>query len=287
MQISKGHVQAFVAYTTWGVFPIYWKLLQHLSSFEIFLHRIVWSFVFFLALVLLSKKIKIASTIRLFKNHALMVLSLAALIGSNWVIYLYAVNNGQVLQGSLAYFMTPLMNIAFGAWIFKEKLSPGMKVATQIAGFGVLLLMLTNTTFPWIAISLALSFAIYGVIKKKTQVGGLESSFLENLVMVLPAATLAIFWRGQQTEPLQLLDYVLLIGGGAVTALPILLFSLSMRSVPLNHAGVLQFIAPTLQFIIGYFMYHEPVSTQKMVAFVLVWVGVALYIRDLNRQSRA
>ena len=285
MQISKGHVQAFVAYTTWGVFPIYWKLLQHLSSFEIFLHRIVWSFVFFLALVLLSKKIKIASTIKLFKNHALMVLSLAALIGSNWLIYLYAVNNGQVLQGSLAYFMTPLMNIAFGAWIFKEKLSPGMKVATQIAGFGVLLLMLTNTTFPWIAISLALSFAFYGVIKKKTKVGGLESSFLESLVMVLPAAALAIFWRGQQPEPLHTLDYILLIGGGAVTALPILLFSLSMRSVPLNHAGVLQFIAPTLQFLIGYFMYHEPVSTQKMVAFVLVWVGVALYIRDLNKKA--
>ena len=281
MKISRGHAQAFAAYFTWGVFPIYWKFLKHLSSVEILLHRVIWSFAFLLVLVLFSKKIKIVETIKLFKNHALVIASLAVLIGTNWLIYVYAVNTGHILEGSLAYFMTPIMNIVLGAWIFKEKLSKGMKTAACVAGFGVLLLILLNGSFPWIALSLALTFAIYGVIKKKTKVGGLESSFLENMVMFAPAVIVALFWRSEQSEALVLTDYFLLIGSGAVTALPILLFSLSTRAVPLNHSGVMQFMAPTLQFLIGHYMYNEPVSQIKLIAFFFVWLGVGLYIREL------
>lgn len=207
--------------------------------------------------------------------------SLSLLICTNWLIYVYAVTSGNILEGSLAYFMTPLMNIALGALIFKETLSKGMKVATAIAGIGVLVLILLNAKFPWIALSLAFSFATYGVIKKKTRVGGLESSFLENFVMLVPALIAALLWRSDQTVALETQDWLLLAGGGAITALPILLFSISTRVVPLNHSGILQFIAPTLQFIIGYFMFDELVSRPKMFAFFFVWIGVALYAREL------
>ncbi len=281
LNITKGHAQAFFAYVTWGVFPLYWKYLKHMTSLEILFHRVIWSFAFFFLLIFLSRELRIHKTLQLLKDHFFVMTALTVLICSNWLVYVYAVNSGNILEGSLAYFMTPLINIILGAWLFKEKLSNGMKIASGIAGLGVLVLILLNSQFPWIALTLAFSFATYGVIKKKTKVGGLESSFLENLVMLIPAIIAAAYWRSTQTDSLATNDWFLLAGGGAITALPILLFSISTRAVPLNHTGVLQFIAPTIQFIIGYFIYEESVSAAKLIAFFFVWTGVVLYAREL------
>lgn len=286
MKISKGYLQALCAYFAWGIFPIYWKFLSHISTFEVLSHRIIWSFFFFFLIVLLSKKIQFGPTLSLLKKNTLVVFSLALLVSTNWCIYVYAVNSGYILQGSLAYFITPIMNIVLGAWIFKERLSRGMKVAAGVASFGVLILIFLNSTFPWIALSLALTFGIYGIIKKKTHIGGIESSLLENSVMLVPAIVAGIYWRGQQIIPLTSVDCFFLIGGGFVTAIPILLFSLSTRAVPLNHTGILQFLAPTMQFLIGSIMYKEPVSQAKLLAFVFVWIGVGLYMRELLSKSR-
>ncbi len=287
MKISKGYLQALGAYFAWGIFPIYWKLLSHLSSYEIFFHRVIWGFAFFAIILFLSRNIKITETLRLLKNHFLVILAMALLIGSNWYIYVYAVNSGHILEGSLAYFMTPIVNIVIGAVIFKERLSTGMKIAASVAGLGVLLLIVLNGTIPWIALWLAFTFSTYGVLKKRTKVGGLESSFLENLILIAPAIFAAFFWRANQTAELLPFDYILLVGGGIVSAIPILLFSLSMRVVPLNHSGVMQFIGPTLQFFIGHYMYGEPVSSGRLIAFCFVWTGVALYIRELLKPKPA
>jgi chloramphenicol-sensitive protein RarD len=202
------------------------------------------------------------------------------------VIYVYAVNANQILQGSLAYFMTPLLNIALGAWLFGEKLSQGMRWAASIAALGVFILIVSGNNFPWIALTLATTFSFYGVVKKKISVGGLESSFLENFVMFFPALIAALFLREQSEISFNQLDWILLLGSGVVTATPILLFSLSARSIPFNHMGILQFLAPSLQFLIGYFVYAEAVGPAKITAFILVWIGVALYIKDIFTSVR-
>jgi chloramphenicol-sensitive protein RarD len=286
MNSKVGYYQAFGAYFIWGVFPIYWKYLKHIESLEILVHRVIWSFVFLFLINLIMKKANFSQLFLILKKQLPSMLLLAGLIASNWLIYVYAVNSNQILQGSLAYFMTPLLNIALGALLFGEKLSRQMKIAASVAAFGVFILMISNSTFPWIAISLAASFSTYGVIKKKVQAGGLESSLLENFVMLVPAFLAALYFREKSKLALNSVDWTLLILSGAVTASPILLFSLSARVIPFNHTGILQFLAPTLQFIIGYFIFSEPVSNAKMWAFVFVWIGVGLYIQQiLKKQS--
>ena len=286
MKISKGYYQAFAAYFIWGVFPIYWKYLKHLSSSEILAHRIIWSFVFVGVIVKLLSKNSLNTLFVLLKNNFKWIVLLALLIASNWLIYVYAVNANQILQGSLAYFMTPLLNIALGSWFFEEKLTQGMKWAAHIAGLGVLILMLAGKTFPWIAITLAVTFSFYGVVKKKISVGGLESSLLENFVMLFPALIAAFAIRSDSSVALNNFDWALLLGSGVVTATPILFFSLSARSIPLNHMGILQFLAPSLQFLIGYFVYAETVGPAKIIAFILVWTGVGLYIKDIFKNKK-
>lgn len=286
MNSKVGYYQAFGAYFIWGVFPIYWKYLKHIESLEILVHRVIWSFVFLFLINLVMKKANFSQLLLILKKQLLPIGLLAGLIASNWLIYVFAVNSNQILQGSLAYFMTPLLNIALGALLFEEKLSKQMKIAASVAAFGVLILMISNSTFPWIAISLAASFSTYGVIKKKVKAGGLESSLLENFVMLMPALLAALYFREKSEMVLNSTDWTLLILSGAVTASPILLFSLSARVIPFNHTGILQFLAPTLQFIIGYFVFSEPVSPAKMWAFVFVWIGVGLYIQQiLKKQS--
>lgn len=286
MKLSIGYYQAFGAYFIWGVFPIYWKYLKHISSSEILSHRIIWSLVFLGFISAAFRKTSLIAYLKILKSHWPQIFLLAALIASNWIIYVYAVNSNQILQGSLAYFITPLLNIVLGSLLFKEHLSRQMKIATGIAAVGVLYLIIANLNFPWIALSLATTFSFYGVIKKKTQVGGMESSLLENFVMLIPAIIAANWFRENSELILNTQDWILLIGSGAVTATPILLFSLSARTIPFNHIGILQFMAPTLQFIIGYFIYSEEVSPPKMVAFLLVWIGVALYIQQILKMNR-
>lgn len=285
MNLTRGHHQAFWAYFSWGAFPIYWKYLSHISPLEILYHRIIWGCVFLGLLVFGFKKASVKATFIMLQKHLLSVLAMAFFIATNWYIYVYAVNSDQVLQGSLAYFITPILNIVLGSYVFHESLSRGMRFAASIAGLGVLILVLQSTSFPWIALSLAATFSFYGVLKKKTRLGGLESSFLESFVISAPALLLLMISHNQSSTSYTSLDWILLVGAGVVTAGPILLFSLSTRSVPFNHLGIMQFLAPTLQFLIGYFVYHEAISPTKAIAFGLVWIGVSIYIVSLLRVS--
>lgn len=286
MKLTIGYYQAFAAYFIWGVFPIYWKYLKQVTPFEILSHRIIWSFIFLGLISIYYKKASFHQYYQILKSHFLSLVLLALLIATNWIIYVYAVNTNQILQGSLAYFITPLLNIALGAFLFNEHLSNQMKVATTVAATGVSYLVIANTHFPWIALTLAVTFSFYGVVKKKISVGGLESSLLESLVMLIPAFVGA-FWIRENSEMLiTVQNWILLIGGGVVTATPILLFSLSTKNIPFNHNGILQFLAPTLQFIIGYFVFHEEISPPKLIAFLFVWIGVILYVQQIIKPSR-
>lgn len=286
MKFCKGHYQAFWAYFTWGVFPVYWKLLGHISPTETLFHRIIWGALFLGILVFGFKRSDPRIVFGLLKKFFFYVLVMALLIAANWYIYVEAVNSGQILQGSLAYFLTPLLNIVLGSYIFQEKLSTGMKIAASVSAVGVMILMFLNATFPWVAISLALTFSFYGVTKKKVQLGGLESSFLESSLMFLPAVALAFAIREQSQQVFGTLDWLLLAGGGVVTAIPILLFSLSTRSIPFNHLGIMQFMSPTLQFFVGFAIYGEVVSLAKWAAFGCVWLGAGLYLREMIRFSK-
>ncbi|MFN8791202.1 MAG: EamA family transporter RarD [Bdellovibrionales bacterium] len=281
MKLTKGHLQGFWAYVIWGVFPAYWKYLQHISPVETLYHRILWGCAFLGILVFVHKRSSPKVVFSLLQKNFFYVLLLAILIAANWYIYVYAVNTNQILQGSLAYFISPLLTIVMGAYFFGETLTTNMKAASVIAGLGVLVLILMSSGFPWIALSLSFSFAFYSVVKKKIHLGGLESSFLESFVLALPAIFLATQMRVQSTVPFSGTDWALLIGGGVVTSLPILLFSLSTRSIPFNHLGILQFLSPSLQFLVGFFIYDEPVAWTKWIAFVCVWMGAGLYLKEI------
>lgn len=286
MKFTKGHYQAFWAYFTWGIFPVYWKFLKHISPLETLFHRVVWGCVFLGVLAFGFKKSSPSAAFQLLKKYFLVVTALAFFIACNWYIYVYAVNSGQILQGSLAYFITPLLNIVFGAYVFKESLSKKMKAAATIAAIGVTILMILNKNFPWIALTLAFTFSFYGVTKKKVHLGGLESSFLESLVMFIPALILAVSFRSEAATIFSMSDWLLLIGGGIITAIPILLFSLSTRSIPFNHLGILQFLAPTLQFLVGVLIYGENVTPARWIAFSCVWIGAGLYLNEIFQQER-
>lgn len=281
MKLTRGHYLGFWAYFIWGVFPAYWKYLQHVSPVETLYHRILWGCSFLGLLVFIHKRSSPLAVFSLLRKNFLNVVLLALLIAANWYIYVYAVNSNQILQGSLAYFISPLLTIVMGAYFFQETLTLNMKAASLIAACGVLVLILMSSGFPWIALSLSFSFAFYSVVKKKIHLGGLESSFLESFVLAIPAVFLAIQMRSEASTPFSGTDWALLTGGGVVTALPILLFSLSTRSIPFNHLGILQFLSPSLQFLVGFFVYDEPVSWTKWVAFICVWIGAGLYLKEI------
>jgi chloramphenicol-sensitive protein RarD len=286
---SLGLLFGVSAYTLWGLFPIYWPLLKPANPLEIVSHRAVWTLVFCFIILALTKTLK--STLSLLKRPKIVAgLFLGSiLISINWIIYIYAANNEHVVEASLGYYINPIVVIATGVIVLKEKMRPLQWLAVGIATLGVAVLTIDYGRLPWIALGLALSWGSYGLVKKQLGLGALEGLSIETLLS--SGFYLAyLIWLGNSGEghfTYSLTLTVLLIGGGAVTAIPLLLFNGSTNRLPLTLIGLLQYITPTIQFCIGVWYYNEDMSTARWVGFLIIWAALMSLAIDLVKSSRS
>ena len=285
---SLGLLFGVSAYTLWGLFPIYWPLLKPANPLEIVSHRAVWTLVFCFIILALTKTLK--STLSLLK-HPKIVAGLflsSILISINWIIYIYAANNEHVIEASLGYYINPIVVIATGVIVLKEKMRPLQWLAVGIATLGVAVLTIDYGRLPWIALGLALSWGSYGLVKKQLGLGALEGLSIETLLS--SGFYLGyLIWLGNSGEghfTYSLTLTLLLIGGGAVTAIPLLLFNGSTNRLPLTLVGLLQYITPTIQFCIGVWYYHEDMPTARWVGFLIIWVALMSLAIDLIKSGR-
>jgi chloramphenicol-sensitive protein RarD len=278
--MNKGTWYALSAYLLWGIFPVYWKLLQHVPAPELLGHRIVWSFISLaFALGLWRGWDRIRKALRTPKTLVWYVAS-AALIGVNWLTYIWAVNAGFIVETSLGYFINPLLSVAMGVVFFRERLRRGQWIAIALAAAGVLYLTFVHGSLPWIALTLAVTFSCYGLVKKIAPLGSFDGLTLETGILFLPALAWLLFSETTGNGAFihaGMLTTILLVGAGPVTSIPLLLFTLAAQRIPLSVVGILQYVAPTLQFLLGVLVYHEPFSATRLVGFGIVWVALIVY----------
>ena len=286
---SLGLIFGLSAYILWGLFPLYWPLLKPASAYEIVAHRAVWTLAFCLIVLFFHKKLR-HTFAQLRKLKILLGLAAtSALISINWIVYIWATNNGHVVEASLGYYINPLVIIAFGVLLLKEKMRPGQWVAVGIATTGVAVLTIDYGRLPWIALTLALSWGSYGVIKKVLGLGALEGLTIETMLSFFPYVAFLLFLQGNGTGQFghHLGLSLLLLSAGAITAIPLLLFNGSTTRLPYTVIGLLQYITPTIQFSIGVWVRHEAMPTARWVGFLFIWCALIALAIDLLRSSRA
>jgi chloramphenicol-sensitive protein RarD len=277
----RGLLCGVAAYAMWGLFPIYWPLLEPGGAMEILAHRIVWSLVFVAALLFVRRR-GLRALPRDRRGLGLLTAA-AVLIGVNWGVFIWAVNHNHVLESSLGYFINPLVSVALGVLVLGERLRAVQWVAVAIAAAGVAVLAVETGRPPWIALTLAFTFGTYGLVKKVVGVGAVEGLTVEAAALT-PAALVYLGWLaadGRSTFTSHGADHTLLLmSGGAVTAIPLLLFAAAAASAPLSQLGVLFYLNPTMQFVIGAVVRHEPLSAGRIVGFSLVWVALVVFTAD-------
>ncbi|MEJ2210667.1 MAG: EamA family transporter RarD [Anaerolineae bacterium] len=278
--MKRGVFAAVAAYALWGILPVYWKALQAVPALEILGHRTVWSLVFVLLLLGLRRQWGWLRQARR-RPRMLLVFGLTTcLLGANWFTYIWAVNSGHVVDSSLGYFINPLFSVLLGVLFLGERLRPGQAVAIVFALAGVLFLTVAYGAFPWIALTLAGTFGLYGLLRKTAPLGSLEGLGLETALLSVPtlAYLLALESAGSGSfGHAGAATSLLLAGAGVVTAFPLLMFAYAARNVTLATVGILQYIAPTLQFLLGVLVYGEPFNGTRLVGFAAIWAALALY----------
>jgi len=277
---SKGFTAAAAAFAIWGVFPLYFHPLHQISVFQVIAHRVVWSCVFVLVWMAMRGEL---STLRATLANRSVVWRLAVtatLVTINWLVYLWAVLNGHVVEASLGYFINPLVNVLLGVALLSERLTRAQWTAVALAATGVAYLTIVAGSLPWIALTLAFSFGTYGLIRKVVNVESLPGLATETLVL-LPFAALYLLWcesagtgaLGHAGPNIALL----LIGSGPLTAIALFLFAYGARLLPYSTVGVLQYIAPTLQLACGVFAFHERFERTRAIGFALIWAALLIY----------
>ncbi|MET0857816.1 MAG: EamA family transporter RarD [Telluria sp.] len=291
--MRTGIISATLAFLCWGLFPLYFNALKDVPPGQILAHRVVWSLLF-LAIVLTFRRqwSWLPAVMRKPRVIGSFVAS-ALLLSVNWLVYIWAVNNGHVIEGSLGYFINPLVNIMFGYLILKERLRPGQWMAIALAALGVAWLTWQTGSVPWIALILASSFGAYGLMRKTAALGALEGLSFETMVL-FPLALGYLAWLGLHGEN----GFInaasddtrwLLVAAGPITAIPLLLFASGARKIPLAVLGMLQYISPTIQFLLGVWLFHEAFTAERLVGFLLIWSALALYAAEglwRNRQNK-
>jgi len=278
-----GILYAAVAYVLWGVLPVYWKLLGDVGAEEILANRVIWSFVFMIGLLLLLKKWSLfLSTIQGFAKNKkqLVALTIASvLISINWFVYIWAVNSEQMIEASMGYYINPLVSVLLGILFFKEKLSPAQIVSFLFAIIGVLIMTFSYGSVPKIALTLAISFGLYGMAKKLIKMDSAVGLALETMVVTPIAGIYLIFFVGTENSFISdgWLTSLLLMGAGIATAVPLLFFAKGAQSIPLTMLGFLQYIAPTITLILGIFIYHESFTKTDLLAFTFIWAALTIF----------
>jgi len=278
--MQSGMLYAATAYALWGVFPIYFKSLQAIPSLEVLLHRMLWSLVFVLIVLALRRQWAwLRKAVRQPRLLAGFTVS-ALLLSGNWFIYIWAVNSGRVVDASLGYFINPLVNVLLGSLILRERMRPVQWTAVGIAAMGVAWLTWQGGQLPWVALSLAATFGLYGLLRKTARLGPLEGLALETLLLSpLAFGALALLSFSGQTHfgSAPLATQLLLAAAGPITAVPLLLFAAGARRIPLSVLGLLQYIGPTIQLGLGVWLYNEPFTGARLVGFALIWGALAVY----------
>jgi len=287
---NSGLIAGIGAYVMWGLVPLYWPLLKPASAMEILSHRVVWSLVFLLIIVYFKKlfsDIKVA----LFDRRKMILLFFASIfITINWGVFIWAVNNGHVIETSLGYFINPLVSVALGVIVLKEKLRLLQKLAVGLTFIAVTFLTLTLGHPPYIALSLAFSFGFYGLVKKMANVKAIPSLTLESL-MITPFFAVFLYYLSSQNEltfvELGPIHSLWLVTAGIVSVIPLMLFSTAVLRIPLVVLGLLQALGPIIQFLLGYFVFDEPMITARWVGFLIVWLAVSVFSYDAVRTYRS
>ncbi|MCH7899011.1 MAG: EamA family transporter RarD [Proteobacteria bacterium] len=287
-ETRSGIVAGLIAYSLWGVFPVYFKIIESVAPTEVLAHRIVWA-VPFGALILLFRRQWPEVRRALTDRTTVSWLGLSALfITVNWFIYIWAVQNERIFETSLGYYINPLMYVFVGVLFFGERLRSLQLAAVIFASVGVIVLTLSGGTFPWVAISLAVFFTAYGVIRKRVAIGAMPGLFVET-VLLFPFAMVWMTWllvAGQASFSTQDMSLaMLLLAAGPITVVPLLLFAVAARRLPLTMIGFMQFLAPTLQLLTGIY-YGEKLTTAHQICFGLIWVAVILFSVDAIRAGR-
>lgn len=282
--MNRGITLALGAYIFWGLHPIYWKLLKHIPSVEIVSYRIICSFLFFGIILSVGRKWRELKRKITESNSKLILLMPALLIGSNWALYIWAVNAGYIIETSLGYFISPLISVFLGVIFLQERLRRTQWTAVFIAGAGVLIMTFVYGHFPWISLYLAATWGAYGLLRKKSPLDSVEGLTLETSLLSLPVMIYLIYLTGTGTTSI-LSDFptgILLIGTGLISGFPLILFITGARLIKLSLIGILQYIYPTLLFVIGAYIYDEQLSEGKIIGFIFIWIALIVYTADVS-----
>lgn len=278
--MNKGILYGIGAYITWGFFPIYWKFLHQVPALQVIGHRIGWSFIVLIVVILVTKQWQDFRAAAFNARTIGMYAAAGVLLSINWLVYVWGVNTGFIVETSLGYFINPLLSVLMGVLFLRERLRSAQWIPVILAALGVVYLTFVYGRLPWIALSLAFSFGIYGLVKKLAPLGSLYGLTLETAI-VFPIALIylgfvqvngtgAFLHDGAQVD-------FLLAGAGIVTTIPLLMFASATKRIPLTMLGILQYIAPTLQFLIGVFIYKEPFDRSHLIGFGIVWVALIVF----------
>jgi chloramphenicol-sensitive protein RarD len=290
--MQSGILYAALAFLCWGLFPLYFHAINEVPPIQILAHRMVWSLLFLVIVLTVRRQWAWLDLAR--KPKVLMsFIASAFFLSANWGIYIWAVNSGHVIESSLGYFINPLVNIMFGSLLLKERMRPGQWAAIGVAALGVAWLTWQSGTLPWIALLLASSFGIYGLLRKTAALGALEGLSFETMVL-FPLALAYVVWLTLHGQNAFLntdsnTTRLLLVAAGPITAIPLLLFAAGARQIPLSVLGLLQYLSPTLQFLLGVWLFHEHFDAGKLLGFALIWAALALFAGEglLNRSQSA
>ncbi|SFT72130.1 chloramphenicol-sensitive protein RarD [Pseudoalteromonas sp. DSM 26666] len=285
----KGAIFACLAFFMWGLAPIYFKMIQHVSAFEILMHRVIWSVMFLILVVSVLNYWNKIKRILIQPKLILMLVVTSTLLGFNWGLFIWAINNNHMLDASLGYYINPLLNVLLGMVFLNERLRKLQGAAVALAFTGVLLQLISFGSFPVVAFSLATSFALYGLLRKKLQVDALPGILIEALIL-LPVA-LTYWWLMVPTETSNLpandwLTNALLVSAGIVTTLPLLCFTGAAKRLQYTTLGFFQYIGPSLMFILAVVFYGEVFDAERVITFACIWSALAIFSWDSYNQSR-
>ena len=277
---TLGLVTAILAYTLWGFLPVYWKVLGSVPALEVLSHRILWSLVFVTLIIGLGRQWNKIRPIVTDRHQVRLIILAAVMIALNWGLFIWAVQSNRLLDSSLGYYINPLIAVLLGVVVFKERLNGWQKLAIASAAIGVLILIVKVGRVPWLSFALALTFGIYGAVKKAVKAPPLVGLALETAVLA-PLALLLILSRQASGRGAlggtSLTVTFFLLGAGVATAIPLILFAFSAKRIPLSTLGITQYIAPTLMFLFGVFVYHEPFLLVNGISFAFIWLALVIY----------
>jgi len=268
------------AFLLWGLFPVYWKILRHVPSTQILAHRVIWSLALLVLLLFIQGRWRDTRIFTPFYPNSLIFIITAFILGSNWLIYIWAINSEQIVEASLGYFTNPLVNVFLGMAILRERIYRWQKLSLILALSGVLILIFQYGRIPWIALMLAFTFGTYGLLRKTSRAGSMVGLFFDTAILSPIVLAYLILLASQGSGAFLSIDSrtdILLMGSGIVTAVPLLLFAHGARRIPYSAVGFFQYITPTSQLLIGVFLYGEPFTSTHAFCFGLIWTAIAIY----------